>query len=256
MVDCNECTLSQSAQIQYIVHSLHPGIQYAIAIQNNVETMSFLSTVENSIQYQWDTITSPHTPILVEHFHQPQLPLKWLSTEAEQNLENYKFPTFPGYNQHAYIVFTSKDKTKSYMFVKYMDNNITTSSEYYPYLKFQSNDWLRFEYNDKYYDAHNFSCPQKIHNPKCFSWTEAKIFCYEYGDGILPEFVDRYQEEEFISLLHKCGSDIFPLDAVFVGLQFALRKVGGNEGLFLSFTSVIGLQIERSYPMDHKLCGV
>ncbi len=237
--------MSQSAQIQYIVHSLHPGTQYAIAIQNDIETISFLSNVNSSIEYQWSTMPSAHTPSVVEHFHQPQFLFKWLSIEAEQTLEKHKlpFPNADGYNKHVYNVFASKDHTKYFIFVKYMDNNITTSSEYYPYLKYLKNDWLRFEYNDRYYDVHNFSCPQKLHNPKLFSWTGANDFCHKYGDGTLPEFVDRNREKEFISLLHRLGSHIFPLDAVYIGLYFVSKKVCGKKYFQSPLPGLVGSRL-------------
>ncbi len=236
-IDCKECTLSQFVQIEYGLQSNHSDAWNWIAIQNSIETISIVSNVETSIDYHWSTMMSTDTHCLVDHFHQPQFALKWLSTKEEQTLEKYDLPTFPGYNQHAYIFFACKDKTKSYSFVKYMDNDITTSSEYYPHLEYQTNDFLRFEYNDRYYEAHNFSCPHLLHNPKLFSWTKAQNFCHEHGNSILSEFVDRNQEEEFLSLLHRPGSHMFPIDAVFIGLRHIFEKVSTKIFLSKPFTS-------------------
>lgn len=63
------------------------------------------------------------------------------------------------------------------------------------------------------------------HSPKLFSWQKAQILCKD-AFGILPQFESKNQQDSFLSLMKK-STEIFPVEAIFIGLR--KRKMFPHE---------------------------
>ncbi len=68
-----------------------------------------------------------------------------------------------------------------------------------------------------------YTCPNYVHNPTLFTWINARQFCVS-REAVLPLFYDRTEEEAFLAAL-KDVKDLFPMEAVFIGLV-NMAKVG------------------------------
>ncbi len=139
------------------------------------------------------------------------------SAIEKMNVETVlKCKTNKEHNKHTHIVST---RNMIYVFVKYMDNTISSTTEYSDYLELT---WNLYGFTHFYNDTYP-TCPNITHNPKLFSWKQALRFCKECLNGTLPQFVSRDDQEEFFSIIRD-EKDLFFLESIFIGLQ----KVSGK----------------------------
>ncbi len=80
---------------------------------------------------------------------------------------------------------------------------------------FDVRDNKRFFLGDVYF-WRNQKCHNYSSEPLLWSWVGTQRACKKLNSS-LPEFINREQEAEFLRML-KCSKDIFPVEAVFIGL--------------------------------------
>ncbi len=148
------------------------------------------------------------------------------------------FPSINNYNRHTFQTEVNK---KVYTFLKYMNNTVSSTTEYLSYL---TEDYHKSE-SIFYFDTYS-SCSSIIHYPKLFSWNGAQTFCKEYSGGHLPVFVDRSAEEEFV-LVVKQFQNLFPIESVFVGLQkHFLGQVRPKKPRFFSLVKIGQVELKQT----------
>ncbi len=237
MEACRHCTLSQVAVWNHTLKSTVIKNEFVVALQGEVAEISIKCHCNTSssvdIQYVSDDqpqklwsskynepeIISSDNAMLDLFFSslasmkkQDQSEIEGKSDVEEMEGERiHKCKTQAGYNQHTITILT---KTTTYIFIKFMDQTISSTTEYADYfdLRLVQNYIVHF-YNDTYP-----SCPNLTHHPKLFSWKEASQLCKEYMNGSLPQFVSRDDQEEFLSVVRD-DRNVFPLESAFIGLK-------------------------------------
>ncbi len=245
---CRSCTLSQVATWNHTLNFTFVRSEFVVALQTAIAEISINNCGNTSlpvhIQYISDrkplktwannynepkVISSQNAAVdsfissldaLVEEHSSHTVPKRPAEKMSRHKIQKCK--TYVGYNKHTSIIST---KTNMFIFIKYMDNTISSTTEYIDYFDFW---WTKFHLTYFYNDTYS-TCPNLTHNPKLFSWNEAAGLCKECMNAILPEFVSRDNQEEFFSVLRD-AQNLFPLESAFIGLQkFSQKGVSKSQ---------------------------
>ncbi len=264
LVWCTNCTLSQMFTWNYTHSFTKSTNEYLIALHGIPDKIVISPQAKTSAVINIKWLKDPELPLIYrQRFHEPRFQksdesvasfaasafnliksqfgqfinvgvsdldaLKGIISDSKSRIPS-KFPTIEGYNLHS---FTIKISSVMYTFVKYMSRTISSTTEYSQYLRTEERAFAYDELRDTYPQ-----CPNISHHPKLFSWNEAAKFCATYEGSILPEFISRAEEERLITVI-KNSAEIFPIDALFVGLRKRM-----SSQVFLPFRHALPLQIE------------
>ncbi len=101
--------------------------------------------------------------------------------------------------------------------MKFMDKKISSGTEFIKYFKFKEEGPFQTVFHDNY--PRDPFCPNITHNRKLLSWIEGAGICKQNTDNAtLPEFISKREQNDFLQTL-KRYADIFPMEAVFLGLR-------------------------------------
>ena len=182
--------------------------QYVIAVPGQIDQVNLRlnkAQVNIDLLFQW-------TGRLDEEKYKVQTEEKCIKTSSSPFRDI--FPEFKSYNKHTQVKVASNFKV--YHFVKYMDN--THNLNYVIYQNIIDPP------------SRIPPCPNYTHKPKLFSWNQVATMCKDMN-GILPEFISRKDQEEFIRII-KYSTDLFPIEGVYIGLVHGMNKHVSNLDIY------------------------
>ncbi len=168
---------------------------FMLAVQGNIDSLWVKSDMHNvSISIGW---LHPGVPTFTT----------CVSEEGTCALNydfslNY-FPEFPGFGKQTFCKNTFTGSL--FLFVKYMDRKIHMHNKIFP--------------------AKTCEKQTDMYSAQMFSWRVAKGHCQMVG-ATQVELINRFDLEEFLHIL-KLSPDLYPMEAVFIGLK---RKPGKMVG--------------------------
>ncbi len=224
---CGECILPQLVQwASEFWPSMHKRV-FSIAMQGNIHKMFMKSnknitvhisaTTEDAVQVETKRTKYHMQRFVSEAWNEES---SWFSIlngslsgmERLQMKKNYLF------NMH---VFIFRSSSKEFSFSKKFDPTHNAKTEFSDHLEeVWALPFLNIRQHKDNYPHPN--CPNIVHKPSLIRWDVARELCRGTNET-LPQFKSRIEQEEFIALL-KYDSNMFPIDAVFVGL-YRTRKV-------------------------------
>ncbi len=197
LYQCKNCIQPQVLEWESTVSCYHKTKKYLVALPGKLDVINIKSdinrTLNGHIKWLDSGLTSPGI------MDPPSGHSRW----GKENFpDRAKFPVFSGYQKFSFVKWTPSGV---YRFVKYMDS--LYNEEYF------------YENENKAFDP----CPQHAHNPKLFSWVVAQQICQKWK-GDFPEFLSKEEHDEFLHIL-KSSDDLFPIDAVHIGLKAKIVQV-------------------------------
>ena len=196
-----------------------------VAVQGRIDTIFLQSNQKCYLGFDWIEDNKGYNSItILKGFTMPNMTFNWKVYTSHWG--SFVPEDIQGYNTHSYTIQT---KTEIYRFIKYTDKSYLSTTVFHKFLSYLEMTRL---YGAAYANQLHLypSCSSFLFTPKLFSWEGAQTICRK-ANGTLPEFVSRSEQEEFIYIV-KSSADLFPVEAVFIGLHSNNYKKVGQKMFF------------------------